>query len=170
MRVDMYSHERLARCVNWLEGPHWIKDTGVLTYLHLRLLAIDIHENVQINEMVFQGWNAQQGSSPTLGSPNRDKKESSPSCSTRHEVEGHQAGSSFPHYPHLYSSKPSKPSAQKYPTLPSIQQWARESKQSDSKMNEESRRSSHNLTLQTSLGFVSMCMYKCFAIEQSQNN
>ena len=70
---------------------------SVRTYLRLRLsLAIDVHQNAQTHQMVFQGWKAQQWGSPTLGSPNRDKYESSSSsCSTRHEVEGPQAAPSF---------------------------------------------------------------------------
>ena len=46
--------------------------------------------------MVFQGWKTQEWGSPTLGSPNCGKYESSSSsCSTRHEVEGPLAAPSF---------------------------------------------------------------------------
>ena len=56
---------------------------------------------------MFQGWKAQQWGSPTLGSPNRNKYQSSPSsCRTRHEVDDP-----------LRSLQPSRPQYWPIPTV-----------------------------------------------------
>ena len=63
---------------NWLEGPHWIKDTGVLTYdwrphVHTswRLTSTRTRTHSLSRTLVFRGFTSRQlgSSSLTLGMP-----------------------------------------------------------------------------------------------------
>ena len=104
-----------------------------------------------------------------LGNPNRDKYESPPSsCRTRHEEEGPKAAPSF-----LDSAQTTFPHVRSHRTR-NIQRHHQHRNKLAIRNRPAAKRtrkppSSHNFMQQTSLGFVLMCMYKCFAIELSQN-